>query len=411
MKLVHPEALSALAQQVGQAGGRAYLVGGGVRDHLLGHDVKDWDVEVFGLAMSQLVRILRSRGSVNAVGRSFGVLKWRPHDESTGEIDVSIPRRDSKVGPGHRGISVEGDPDMSVDEAVRRRDLTINAMMWDLSAGQLVDPAGGQSDLAAKQLRAVDVDTFLEDPLRALRVVQFAARLQFSVHATLLELCRRAALDELPAERVQLEWGKLLLRGASISTGFAVARQSQVLQRVFPEAAHLDADAVLDRLVADARGALPSEGQRWAVMLAGWLHAATPAQTKATLDRLWIHTVGGVNVRALVTALVEHWRAPVTTDAELRQASVPAPLRLSLPLRAAVHDQDLSDAWHRAEAMGILDRKPPPLIQGRDLKELGMAPGPRMGEVLRELYALQLQGTLGNEEEARSAARTLLDDG
>ena len=106
------------------------MVGGSVRDHLLGRHVKDWDVEVFGLSAKDLERALRRVGRVNAVGKSFGVFKM--HHEALGEVDVSIPRRDSNTGPGHRGIAVEGDPDMSTTEAARRRDLTINAISYDL---------------------------------------------------------------------------------------------------------------------------------------------------------------------------------------------------------------------------------------------------------------------------------------
>ena len=138
-------------------------------------------------------------GPVNAVGKSFGVFKL--NDRSVGEVDVSIPRRDSNAGPGHRGISVEGNPDMTVTEAARRRDLTVNAILYDLQADALVDPFNGQRDLDLRTLRAVDADTFLDDPLRALRVVQFAARLEFEVAPSLLALCERS-----PQELRRTSW-------------------------------------------------------------------------------------------------------------------------------------------------------------------------------------------------------------
>jgi tRNA nucleotidyltransferase (CCA-adding enzyme) len=91
-------------------GGRAYVVGGGVRDHLRGLPTHDWDIEVFGLPLEDLERVLKASGAVHAVGRAFGVYKWKPHGTRGLTLDVSIPRRDSKVGPGHKGIAVDGDP-------------------------------------------------------------------------------------------------------------------------------------------------------------------------------------------------------------------------------------------------------------------------------------------------------------
>ncbi|HHO53500.1 MAG TPA: CCA tRNA nucleotidyltransferase [Deltaproteobacteria bacterium] len=403
-----PDSIHHLAEAITSSGGRAYLVGGGVRDHWLGRTVKDWDIEVFGLELRALITLLRRLGRVNTVGRSFGVLKWSPRGRSRAEeIDVSIPRRDSKVGPGHRGIAVEGDPDMSVEEAARRRDLTINAMMWDIIGGQLVDPWGGLDDLQSGRLRAVDRDTFLEDPLRALRVVQFAARLGFETDPELLELCRTAALGELPAERIQGEWGKLLLKALRPSRGFAVARQTRILERVFPEAAALDADQVLDQLAAGHRDEAGGEGRRWALMLAGWLHRASAEGIEQTLDRLWMHSVQGYPVRARVLGAVATWGTPLQTDAQIRHASVHAELRLVIPLRSVILGEDPAELRARVEALGVLESKPAALLLGRHLGPLGVPPGPQMGEILRAVYEQQLDGTVHTLEGAEAAAREI----
>lgn len=400
-----PAPIHALARRVHEAGGRAYLVGGCVRDHLLGHPVKDWDVEVFGVAPDRLANLLRRTGAVNAVGKSFGVYKWKPG--GTGEeIDVSIPRRDSKVGPGHRGIQVDGDPDMPVAEAARRRDLTINAILWDLTDDVVVDPWGGQQDLARRVLRAVDADTFLEDPLRALRVAQFAGRLAFAVDPALVALCRTAPLDELPPERIQGEWGKLLLKAPAPSLGFAFARAAAILERVFPEVAALDADAPLDRLAAGPRATMTPEGRAWALMLAGWLHAADAVAIEHTLDRMWMHTVRGYPVRERVQAAVAARTLPMATDAELRRLSVRAEPVLVLSLRAATAGEDTRAAAARAEALGILETPPPPLLRGRDLKGL-VDPGPRMGEILHDVYEHQLDGAVTTHEDALALAAAL----
>ncbi len=406
-----PDSLHRLSAAVRDAGGRAYLVGGSVRDHLLGQAVKDWDVEVFGLTVDVLLDRLRRLGRVNAVGKAFGVLKWRPRGEpDASEIDVSIPRRDSKTGPGHRGISVEGDPDMTVEEAARRRDLTINALMYDLESSTIVDPHGGLRDLETQVLRAVDATTFLEDPLRALRVIQFASRLGFRVDEGLRDLCRAASLDELPAERIAGEWGKLLLKGRP-SVGFAVARDTAVLDRVFPEIAAHDADRTLDALARQSRAGAADEGSAWALMLAGWFAGQPEATAVATLDRLWIHTLGGVPVRDRVLGVLDALDAAVGTDVDLRWASTRAHLWTLLHVQQAHTREDRTHALTRGRALGILDDKPRPLLQGRDLQSLGMAPGPRMGELLRDVYAMQLDGKITTPDEARNEAARRLGDG
>ena len=166
MKVVTPPGLDRLLAALRQAGGRPFVVGGAVRDSLLELPIEDWDVEVFGLATEKLEGVLAAHGKVDAVGQSFRVYKISGVEGVSGVVDVSLPRRDSKVAPGHRGIAVTGDPHLPVEEAARRRDFTINALMLDTATGELLDPWGGQKDLQARLLRAVDAGTFGEDPLR-----------------------------------------------------------------------------------------------------------------------------------------------------------------------------------------------------------------------------------------------------
>lgn len=211
------------------AGGRGLLVGGLVRDLLLGRDSKDYDVEVFGLPLEHLESLLASRGEVIAVGRTFGVLRVKGLD-----VDFSVPRRDNKVGKGHRDFRMELDPGMSFEDAARRRDLTINSIGWDPLSGEVLDPFGGREDLRSGTLRATDPETFSEDPLRALRVAQFAARLSMRPEPALLDLCSRQDLSSLSGERVQGELEKLLLRAPAPSTGFELLRETGLL-RHFPE--------------------------------------------------------------------------------------------------------------------------------------------------------------------------------
>src|SRR6266516_3693895 len=172
-----------LASAVRDAGGRALVVGGWVRDRLLDRDSTNIDVEVFGLPSSRLRQLLEPFGRVEAVGESFQVYKL-------GDVDVSLPRRDSKAGRGHRGFIVAGDPEMSIEEAARRRDFTINAISWDPLTDEYFDTFDGRSDLQRRLLRMVDATTFPDDSLRVLRAVQFAARFEFDLETATRELCR-----------------------------------------------------------------------------------------------------------------------------------------------------------------------------------------------------------------------------
>ncbi len=218
-----------IAAALREAGGRVVLVGGAVRDGLLGLPVKDLDVEVFDLEYELLAGVLAGFGEVLSIGQAFGVLVVRGLS-----IDFSLPRRDSKVAPGHRGFEVEFDPQLPFDEASRRRDLTINSMGIELATGKLLDPHRGRADLEAEVLRATDPASFGEDPLRALRVAQMAARFCMTVDPNLIELCATLDLSELPGERLYEEFRKLLLKGREPSRGLSFLRESRLLHH-FPE--------------------------------------------------------------------------------------------------------------------------------------------------------------------------------
>lgn len=203
------------------------MVGGWVRDRLLGRESKDLDLEVFGVPAEPLRRLLESIARVETVGESFQVYKLE-------HLDVSLPRRESKAGRGHRGFDVAGDPSMSIVEAARRRDFTINAISWDPLTDEYLDPFEGRRDLERNLLRLVDPRTFPDDSLRVLRAVQFAARFELEMDEATATLCRTIPLDDLPAERVWGEFEKLLTAGKP-SIGFALARDLLVVEKLFPE--------------------------------------------------------------------------------------------------------------------------------------------------------------------------------
>ncbi len=233
-KSIEDPMVQAFARSVEAAGGKALLVGGLVRDKFLGiEDSKDYDFEIFGLPMEKINEILKQFGNVKEVGQQFGVLHIQELD-----WDVALPRREKKTGEGHKGFDVIPDPTMSIEEAARRRDFTINAMSMDPLTGEVIDPLGGIKDLKAGILRAADSGTFSDDPLRALRAAQFAARFDFGVEPQTLELVAAQPLEELPGERIFAEFTKMLLKGKKPSRGIETLRQANLL-RYFPEIAAL----------------------------------------------------------------------------------------------------------------------------------------------------------------------------
>jgi tRNA nucleotidyltransferase (CCA-adding enzyme) len=442
-----------IAAAVKDAGGRAMCVGGFVRDRLLQRPSNDLDIEVFGIPQEQLLALLRALGRVDPVGQAFPVYK-------IGGVDVALPRRESKSGRGHKGFAVEGDPAMPFDEAARRRDFTINAIGWDPLTDEYLDPFHGQKDLELRVLRVVDPATFADDSLRVLRAVQFAARFELTIDPATATLCASIPLDDLPAERIWGEFEKLLLQAERPSIGFALARELGVVKQILPEMEplydcpqdpewHPEGNVWIHTLMvideARRRNGDLDRPRLAAVMLGAVCHdLGKPATTAlidgrvrspnheaegvgpATriLDRLNVHTLDNVDVRAQVLGLVaEHLRPmafykarETVTDGAFRRLAQKVDLELLARFaRSDCHGRtgtfDCSGIdWflERARSLGVEHKPPAPILLGRHLIELGVAPGPEMGRILKAVYELQLDGVVTTLEEAREQAKPLL---
>jgi tRNA nucleotidyltransferase (CCA-adding enzyme) len=360
-----------------------------------------------------------------------------------------------------KGFEVHGDPDMSPREAARRRDFTINAIAWDPLAGEYVDPFDGRSDITRGVLKAVDPSTFPDDSLRVLRAVQFAARFEFQLDPATADLCRTIPLDDLPAERIWGEIEKLLLQARRPSIGFALALDLGVIDKLFPELKalvgcpqepewHPEGDVWVHTLMVidEARKRIDDleRPQQIAVMLGAVCHdLGKPATTAfvdgrirsidheqagvapatALLDRLNIHTIGGFDVRTQVLGITAHHlkpgmfgmsKTPVSDGAFRRLAQ-----KVDLELLARVAKADCMGRgggfdcsphdWflERARQLGVEHAPPKPLVLGRHLLALGMKPGPRMGELLREIYERQLDGSITTLEEGIAFARATIE--
>jgi tRNA nucleotidyltransferase (CCA-adding enzyme) len=448
-----PDVVPDIARAVRDAGGRALVVGGWTRDWLLGLESKDLDVEVFGLPADRLRALLERFGRVEAVGESFAVFK-------IGEIDVSLPRRESKTGRGHKGFTVEGDPTLSVEDAARRRDFTINAISQDPLTGEWIDPFHGRADLESRILRVVDRRTFPDDSLRVLRAVQLAARFELTVDEDTKTLCRSIPLDDLPPERIWGEIEKLLLRAPRPSVGFAIALELGVVDRLWPELKavvgcpqepdwHPEGDVWVHTLMVidEARRQIADldRGRAIAVMLGAVCHdlgkpsttavidgrirslgheEAGVAPAAAVLDRLNVQSIGGVDVRGTVLGMVAHHLKPgsfVRPDARAGDGAFRRlALKVDLELLARVARADclgrtggfdcsaMDRFVERARALGVEHAPPRPIVMGRHLLELGVEPGPRMGEILRQIYDRQLDGEIATIEQGIDLARQLI---
>lgn len=402
-----------IARAANARGGRALLVGGWVRDALLGQNPKDADLEVFGVQPNDLRRLLRQFGKLNCVGESFRVYKlaWHEGGERL-ELDISIPRRDRKVGEGHKGFEVVGDPDATFEDAARRRDFTINAIGADPLTGEVLDPFHGCADLEARILRAVDGAHFGEDSLRVLRAMQFAARFELAVEPGTVEICRNTPLDDLPRERLWMEWEKLLLRATRPSLGLAVARDLEILSRLFPfleNAVTLQTAERLDRAAA-LRDTLPPV-KCPALMLAALVLDDGPRAAEQFLDALGLYTLDAFDVRAAALSLVCEATAFDFThphsDGDIRRLARRCDPPLLLALLEAM-GRDLTELRERLQQLGVEHGPPAPLLMGRHLLEMGLAPGKLIGEITRAVYEQQLDGTVTTLDEALASARASL---
>jgi tRNA nucleotidyltransferase (CCA-adding enzyme) len=425
-----------IAEEIASQNGSSWYAGGYVRDRLSGRTPVDLDIEVHALPLEKLEKILRRHGSVSAVGRSFGILKFHSED---GDYDFSLPRRENREGRGHRGFVVDLDPSITFEEACSRRDFTVNAMLENVLSGEVLDFFGGQKDLAGRVLRHVG-PAFEEDPLRAYRLMQQSARFEMAPAPETLALCQRMDLSELAPERVFVEWSRLLLEAQRPSIGLETARKAGILAH-HPELAaligclqdpswHPEGDVWTHTLlVVDEAAGLRSgqRGEDLILMFGALCHDFGKPDTTFEKDGRIVspgHAEKGVApaLRFMErmtqdTALLEGVEQVVRyhlRPAELYrvrdEVGHGAIRRLALKVkisdlvrwaRADHFGRRTDDAlerdfpageWlmSRAEDLDVHEAAPKPILLGRHLLDQGWTPGPDMGERLKQAYEAQL---------------------
>ena len=435
-------AVTRIAQLLTARGGRPLLVGGCVRDGLLGIENKDFDMEVYGLSIDDIRDTLAVEFDLDFVGMAFGVLKVHHFD-----IDISLPRVENKTNSGHKGFDVAFVPNLSYADAASRRDFTINAIMRDPLTGELIDPWHGQDDLRKGVIRHVS-SHFAEDPLRVLRAMQFAARFEFEVAPETIRICSTLSQDELPRERLATEWEKLLLKGRTPSRGLRFLRDCTWI-RYYPELLpligckqdpiwHPEGDVWEHTLrVLDAAATLRwhDELDNLLLMLAALCHdfgkpavsevdhrgriishgheAAGLAPTHSFIARIW----NRLELNAVIPLVNNHMRPLmfVTNNVPDRTYRRLALEVKSLELLADLNEADILGASfpgeererrlkpiaefrERARSLNVSAAAPKPIVLGRHLLERGFKPGPQLKPILNQCFDAQLNGEFNDLE-------------
>jgi tRNA nucleotidyltransferase (CCA-adding enzyme) len=442
----------AICRAVADEAGVAHLVGGCVRDAARGRPIVDVDIEVFGIEVDRLESLLGRIVGFSLVGASFGVLKVHGLP-----IDVSVPRRERKIGQGHRAFEIDADPGLDPTEAAARRDFTINAIAWNPLTGAVIDPYDGLGDLRRRVLRHTS-HQFAEDPLRVLRGMQFVARFGLDPAPETVALCRTIEPEGLAAERLFDEWRKLVLAGVQIGAGLRFLEATGWLAHT-PELDalrgcpqdpdwHPEGDVwvhtghVMDTFAERRTG---DDWEDLVVGLACLCHDLGKPATTAWIDGRWRspgHEEAGLGpTRRFLDRLTNQHRLAdevlplvadhLKPDQLYQQGAGPSAVRrlarrvgrLDRLIRVAAADRDGRPPSPRddfpaarwledtAASLAVLDAPPRPLVLGRHLIELGMRPGPSFKPILDQCFEAQLDGRITDVDEGVALARSILEGG
>ena len=434
-----------IIQAIYKEGGSAYLVGGAVRDLYLGLPIHDLDIEVHNLTLDQLAAILSTISPVNYVGKSFGVLKLPGVP-----IDWALPRTDL----AGRKPQVFLDPSLKIEEALRRRDVTMNAMAIELSTGKWIDPFGGRADIDQGLLRSPDLSFFSEDPLRFYRVMQFIGRFSMKPDLALESLCSRMDISQISVERIEVEFEKLFLLSKCPSLGLRWLFNLGRLAEILPELAHTHSikqephwhpeGDVFEHLMQSVDAAAQIEGtseERLILIYAALCHDLGKVSTSIMVEgkiKSPGHAEASVPLaRRLLKRISSHKKLIETVSLLVKYHMVPGQFikqdsgpsayrRLAIKLskytniemlaRLALADRRgrngeghcpltttphfLGEFLRRAHDAQALSR-PEQILHGRDIQDVVPA-GPTMGALLAYAYELQIEEGITQKEILRA---------
>ena len=389
-----------------QQGGRVYTVGGTVRDELLSQPRKDVDLLVTGLPQAELIRLLRKQGRVQLTGRAFGVIKFLPRRWDGPPIDIALPRTEVSTGIGHREFDVSFDHTLPIETDLGRRDFTINAVAMELATGRMIDPFGGCQDLTDRRLRQVSDRAFPEDPLRMLRGIQLAARFHLTVETGTYQAmaAHAASIATVAPERIAEELRKLFQADAP-ADGFRLMRDTGLLSHILPEIDASICDGAFTRTLnhLDAiqqREELAYRGHLDLLLAALLQSSPSPELARNRLETLRMTMIGAEMDRIIALIRHSHFEIPaLQRDSALRHFAhqigpETALMLFDLRLADRLANQP-GEPTHDIQSLGQrlrheIDRQVPfsvkeLAVNGHDLQQLGISPGPRMGQLLQRL--------------------------
>lgn len=407
----YPDKLNIIFNKLKNCSIKPIIVGGYIRDFLLDIESKDIDIEVYGVSsFNELENILKEFGSVNIVGKSFGVCKLYYQDY---DLDFSFPRKDNKIKAGHRGFYVEINPNIDFKTASSRRDFTINSIGYDVIEKKILDPFNGLNDLKNSILRAVDLNSFGEDPLRVLRAVQFSTRFNLKIDENLFNICKEMVsekmLDELPKERIFEEVKKLLLFSKKPSIGFKLLKE-------FGSDLYTNNISVIDEI---AKQMTDNKQTNLALMLAGLCYNFTQTQTENFVLRL----TNEKKLLNMITVLINKYNEIDTiykngiNDYLLYKLAAKAKIKELVILSSSIYFANNNskiyrageEIYKRAKKLNILDKKLPPILMGKDILEFKLKPSPLFSEILHLAYKAQMQGKFHNRRGAKEWLKNYLE--
>lgn len=401
-----------IAQLLEDKGGKALLVGGCVRDSIMGIPSKDFDLEVYNLSCDEIKDALAGYFELDLVGMSFGVMKVKHFD-----IDIALPRTENKTGLGHKGFMVEMNPNLSFALAAARRDFTVNAIMQNPLTNEIIDPWGGLQDINNKVLKHVS-SHFSEDPLRVLRGMQFVGRFNFTCDKSTLDLCKTLSQNELAKERLAQEWEKLLIKGTNLSSGLKFLVDCQwikfypILDKLYQKSAK-DNFIVWDRLLAKVDHATLYRTGNYDDDLILMVAALCQEFSSSLEVREFISQIWNKNTLLEYVVLflenlpqAKELSNPEAPEGQLRRLAlkikkVPLFLQVVKAVTSNMNgDNSLSEQlYNNFKRLNIHINPPEPIIQGRHLMALGIPSGPKMGKVLKQCFEAQLDGVFNNLED------------
>ena len=453
--IVEPQ-IRELIQKLNKEGHQALIIGGAVRDALLGIEPKDIDIEVYKISYNDLMTFLSNYGKVDLVGKKFGVVKFKPKD-SEWTYDFSIPRKENKIGIGHTEFEIIFDKDMTIEEASARRDLTINAIGYDPIENKIYDSFGGVEHLKNKVIKHTSKQ-FSEDSLRILRILQFQSRFNFTIHYDTIQLIREMLktneFDNLSKERVYEEWRKWAEKGVRHDLIFKFLRDTTLIEK-YPELKLLketpqdkiyhpegDVEIHTEMTLTEMDKIVEKEnisGEEKVILIMSILFhdIAKPQTTKEEFKRARMtitshghEALGGEMVKEILPRLgfpeslitpisnlvANHLSGVSISMIDSRSGKMKAVKKLSRRLYPATIQQLLyvmdADNYgrggERKEATGkaelielsaeadVQNKAYQPILMGRHLIEKGLMPSPKFKEILQKSFEAQESGAFND---------------